>query len=73
MNISRAIQIMRSVRGMTQHELAIAAGINRVTVWLIESGQMLPGPEIEVAIKTALRWPERAEEAFAILEGEQAA
>jgi len=73
MEIARAIQVMRTVRGLTQAELAAAAGVNRVVIWQIESGQMLPGPEVEVAIKRALRWPAEAEVAFAILEGEEAA
>jgi DNA-binding XRE family transcriptional regulator len=58
---------------MTQVELAATAGVNRMVIWQIESGQMLPGPEVEIAIKRALRWPERAEDAFAILAEEEAA
>lgn len=73
MDIGRAVQVMRTIRGLTQAELAAAAGVNRVVIWQIESGQMLPGPEVEVAIKRALRWPAEAEVAFAILEGGEAA
>jgi len=73
MDIGRAVQVMRAVRGLTQAELAAAAGVNRVVIWQIESGQMLPGPEVEVAIKRALRWPADAEQAFAILESEEEA
>ena len=72
MELGRAVQVMRTVRGLTQVELAAAAGINRVVVWQIESGQMFPGPEVESGIKAALRWPAQADVAFAILEGEAA-
>lgn len=73
MEIARAIQVMRTVRGLTQAELAAAAGLNRVIIWQIESGQVLPGPEVEASIKRALRWPDDADTVFAILEGEGAA
>lgn len=72
MDFGRTVQVMRAVRGMTQRELADAAGVNRIVVWQIESGRMLPGSEIETAVKEALHWPENADEAFAILESEAA-
>jgi len=73
MEFGKAVQVMRVVRGMTQKDLAAAAGINRVFVWQIERGLTFPGAELESAIKRALSWPDRADEAFAILEGEEAA
>ncbi len=72
MDFSRAVQVMRTVRAMTQNDLAAAAGINRSIIWQIESGLVIPGPELEQTIKAALRWPARADEAFAILEGDDA-
>jgi len=73
MDFGKAVQVMRTVRGMTQKDLAAAAGINRVFVWQIERGLTFPGPELEAAIKRALRWPAEAEVAFAILEREEEA
>jgi len=58
---------------MSQRDLAREAGIAGRELSLIETGKMLPTLELEAAIKRALRWPERAEEAFAILEGGEAA
>lgn len=72
MNIGTQIRVMRAARGMSQRELSQATGINNRDISYIETGRMLPTPELESAIKRALRWPAEAEVAFAILEGEEA-
>lgn len=68
MEFAKAVRVMRLVRNVTQQDLADAGGVNRSVIWQVESGAMLPGPEVEVAIKAALRWPVDAEVAFRILE-----
>lgn len=73
MNIGTQIRVMRAARGISQQELASASGVPSYTLSLIETGKALPTPEMEAAIKRALRWPAEAEVAFAILEGEEAA
>ena len=70
MEFGRQITVMRAVRGMHQKELARLSGIPNYTLSLIETGKMLPTAGTEAKIKRALRWPARAAEAFAILEGE---
>jgi transcriptional regulator with XRE-family HTH domain len=73
MGIGTQIRVMRAARGMSQQDLAAASGVPSYTLSLVETGKTLPTPEMEAVIKRALRWPARAEEAFAILEGEGAA
>ena len=71
MKISKAIRVMRAIRGLTQVELGKRAGILRDDIWRIEQG-FQPPKDIEAKLKEALRWPEGAEEALDVLEGEGA-
>ena len=73
MDFAKQMRIMREVRGLLQRELTEMTGITTTHLSFIESGRMLPTAQTEAAIKRALRWPARAEEAFGILEGEEAA
>ncbi len=68
MDYGTRIRVMRAARNMSQLDLAEAAGIVNRDLSYIETGRMLPSPEMETAIKSALRWPANAEVAFAILE-----
>jgi len=70
MRFGSQVRVMRAVRGMSQQELAAGSGVPSYTLSLIETGRTLPTPEMESAIKAALRWPADAETAFAILERE---
>jgi transcriptional regulator with XRE-family HTH domain len=72
MDVGTQIRIMRAARGISQQELASASGVPSYTLSLVETGKVVPTPEMESAIKRALRWPAEAEVAFAILEGEEA-
>lgn len=73
MDIGTQIRVMRAARGVSQRELARLAGIAGRELSLIETGKMLPTPELRDKIERALRWPAQADVAFAILEGEAAA
>ncbi|MEH2932140.1 helix-turn-helix transcriptional regulator [Candidatus Ventrimonas sp. KK005] len=58
------IQRKRAVRGMTQQELADAAGISRTCLSLIETGMAEPKIETMKKVGEALgvRWQELVEE-----------
>lgn len=68
MDFGTKVRVMRAVRQMTQGDLARASAIANFDLSRVETGKMLPSPQMERRIRLALRWPERAEEAFAILE-----
>ncbi len=57
MSLGERIREMRTAAGMTQRELASAAGIGRVTLVRLESGEQSPRYETLVAIARALGGP----------------
>lgn len=67
MNFAAKLRTMRALRDMSQQELAELLEIDRRQVSMLESGIMLPSPELEQEIREALAWPESAERAFEIL------
>lgn len=73
MDFATQLRVMRLVRGLSQVDLSERTGIASSYISFIETGKMIPTPEMETAIKSALRWPANADQAFAILEGEEAA
>ncbi len=56
-SLGKRIRTIREATGMTQAELATAAGIGRVTEVRIESGEQSPRYETLVAIARALKRP----------------
>ena len=56
-SLGKRIRAIREVAGITQSELATAAGIGRVTEVRIENGEQSPRYETLVAIARALRRP----------------
>lgn len=67
--IGDQIRMMRTLRGLSQQELGTRTGLSQFVISFIETNRANPTPEQLTAIKVALRWPENAAEAFAILEG----
>ena len=57
LSLGKRVREMRTVAGMTQEELASAAGIGRVTLVRLESGEQSPRYETLVAIARALGRP----------------
>src|SRR5690242_4536723 len=51
----RNVRYFRQLRGMTQHDLAIAAGLGRSFISLLESGRFSATLETIGALSTALR------------------
>jgi DNA-binding XRE family transcriptional regulator len=56
MNVGRRMQVLRAARQISQSTLAETLGVNRNVIWQVESGQMLPGAELEATIREALGW-----------------
>lgn len=58
------IQTERAVRGMTQQELADAAGISRTCLSLIETGIVVPRIETikKVSMALGVKWQELIDE-----------
>jgi len=67
--LGKKIKIMRTVRGLSQGELAKKIGKAQVTLSYIENDHVAPTPETMQTIKAILSWPpdDQAEIAFAIL------
>lgn len=70
MRYGMKLRVMRLVRGLRQAEVEEKAGIPYTYLSRVESGAMLPTPEMEARIRKALDWPENADHAFAILENQ---
>ena len=56
-SLGKRIRAIRETAGMTQAELAMAAGIGRITEVRIENGTQSPRYETLVALARALGWP----------------
>jgi DNA-binding XRE family transcriptional regulator len=57
LSLGERVREMRTAAGMTQYQLAFAAGIGRVTLVRLESGEQSPRYETLVAIARALGRP----------------
>ena len=68
MDFGTKVRVMRVVRNMTQRDLAQVSGVENTDLSRVETGKMLPSPEMERRIRLALRWPMDAEKAFLLLE-----
>jgi transcriptional regulator with XRE-family HTH domain len=67
MEFSTRVRVMRTARGMSQLDLADAVKVSNRDLSYIETGKMLPTPEIEAAIRQVLRWGPREDEALNVL------
>lgn len=70
MDFGSQMRVMRAARKLSQLELAQVTGIPNTYLSNIETGLALPNADWESRIRVALRWPPRADEAFALLEEE---
>jgi len=68
LSFAAKLRLLRAMRGVSQQELADKVQMPIYAMSNLESGKLLPGPNLEARIKAALGWPENADEAFAILE-----
>lgn len=60
------IRVLRSERGLSQAELAVAMGVSRQTINAIETGRYLPS--LPLAIALCQHFSRRVEEVFHIEE-----
>lgn len=70
MNFAERLRTMRAARDLTQEALAEAAMTSATFISHLETGKMLPTPELERRLREALRWGEDEDKAFVILERE---
>jgi len=63
------LRIMRAVRGISQRELASAAGITEVHASAIATGVLSPTPELTERIHRVLGWDDAADRALDVLIG----
>ena len=72
MDFAQNLKMMRTQRNLTQAQLADMAFTSQAFVSHIETGKMLPTPDLIVRLRTALNWTELEDEAFKILGREPA-
>ena len=67
MDFAQNLKTMRTVRKLTQEQLADKAMTSPAFISHLETGKMLPTPDLEKRLKEALGWGELEEKAFEIL------
>lgn len=72
MSFAEDLKTMRTIRNLTQAELADKALTSQAFVSHIETGKMLPTPDLVARLRKALDWTELEDEAFKILGREPA-
>lgn len=71
MDFGRNLKTMRTIRNLTQAELAELAFTSRPLISLIETGEILPSPDLKARLRKVLDWTEREDEALNLLKPEQ--
>ncbi len=72
MSFGEDLKTMRTIRQLTQAQLADKAMTSQAFVSHIETDKMLPTPELEKRLKEALNWGPIEDKAFEILGREPA-
>jgi transcriptional regulator with XRE-family HTH domain len=67
MDFASKLRLMRALRGLSQRELSELAGVPEYTIPWIETGRMLPTPQYEAQIRTALEWDADTDAALELL------
>lgn len=70
MDFGRNLKTMRFARKLTQAQLADKAVTSQVFISAMETGKMLPSPDLEARLRKALDWGTLEDKAFAILSKE---
>lgn len=71
MTYGEQLRTLRATRNLSQAELAEKALTARVFISYLETGKMLPSPDLAVRLREALDWTELEDEAFALMEREK--
>ncbi len=72
MKFGEALRTLRGTRNLTQAQLAAKALTSRVFISYLETGLLLPTPDLEKRLRDALNWTELEDQAFKILAKEPA-
>lgn len=72
MSFGEALRTLRGARNLTQAQLAEKALTARVFISYLETGRLLPTPDLEKRLRKALNWTALEDEAFKILGKEPA-
>ena len=71
MDFAQHLKTMRTVRKLTQEQLADKAMTSQAFLSHIESGKLRPTPDLEKRLRKALDWGELEDRAFALLGREE--
>jgi len=69
MDYGKRLKVMRLVRDITGRDLEDQLGLPYAELSPIEQNRVLPTPELEQAIREALRWTEAEDRALDMLAG----
>ena len=72
MSFGDDLRTLRATRNLTQAELAEKALTSRVFISYLETGKMLPSPDLEARLRKALAWGDDEDKAFELLQKESA-
>ena len=70
MSFGNDLRTLRAARNLTQAQLAEKALTSRVFISYLETGKLLPSPDLKRRLREALRWGIYEDRAFEILESE---
>lgn len=70
MNFGDKLRTLRGTRNLSQAQVAEMALTSRVFISYLETGKMLPSPDLEARLRKALDWTDLEEKAFDILSRE---
>ena len=72
MSFATDLRTLRAARNLSQAELAKRAMTSRVFISHLETGKMLPSPDLKARLRKALAWGDDEDKAFELLEKEPA-
>ena len=67
MDFAHNLKTMRTIRKLTQEQLADKAMTSQAFISHIEGGKLLPSADLKARLRVALDWTALEDEAFAIL------
>ena len=71
MDFAQNLRTMRTIRKLTQEQLADKAMTSQAFISHLETGKMLPTPDLEARLRKALDWGELEDRAFEIIGHEE--
>jgi len=71
MEFAVRMRTLRVAQGLMQAELGALTGVSQRIISLIETGKLLPAPELEQRLREALQWDKAVENALDIISPEK--